>query len=279
MKSAAIHQLFGAPGALLGGLALAVIVAAAVAAPWIAGTSPLDVTGPPFLWPLEDPEFPLGTDIMGRDILAGVIHGGRVSLSIGISAGLMATLLGLSFGVLSGYYGGWVDQILMRVAEFFQIMPSLLFTIVLIAVLRPRVEVIVAGIALTSWPQVARLVRVETLRIKKSDFVQAATVAGMKSRRKLLTHIVPNVSSPAIVMIAMLIGQAILTESALSFLGLGDPNRVSWGGMIGTGREALRSAWYMMAIPGAAILVTVTALNQIGNAVNDRLNPRPRAWL
>jgi peptide/nickel transport system permease protein len=266
------------PGAVIGALVLLAIVAAALAATPLTGADPMEIAGPPFLWPGEDPAFLLGTDMMGRDILAGVVHGARISLEIGLLAGLAATALGLVAGAVAGYLGGWVDQALMRFAELFQIMPSLLFTIVLVVVIGPTIGVIVAGIAVTSWPQVARLVRAEAMRLRRSDFVQAGVVIGMDDRAILLKHILPNVLSPAVVMISILAGNAILTESALSFIGMGDPNVMSWGSMIGSGREALRSAWYMTAIPGLAVLVTVTALNLVSNGINDLLNPRPRGW-
>jgi peptide/nickel transport system permease protein len=179
-------------------------------------------------------------------------------------------------GAVSGYFGGWIDDVLMRLAEVFQIMPSLLFTIVVVIVLQPSINSIVAGIAVTSWPQVARLVRAEALRLRHAEFVQASIVIGMRPWRIVLSHIVPNTLSPAVVMTSILAGNAILTEAVLTFLGLGDPNVVSWGSMIGAGRDALRSAWYMTAIPGAAIFFTVLALNLLGNGLNDLLNPRER---
>jgi len=267
------------PGAVVGALVLVGIVGVALAASHLTGPDPLEIAGPPFLWPGEDSAFVLGTDMMGRDILAGIVHGARISLEIGLAAGLAATALGLVVGTVAGYFGNWVDQVLMRFAELFQIMPPLLFTIVLVVVVGPTIGVIIAGIVVTSWPQVARLVRAEAMRLRRSEFIQAAIVIGMKDRTILLKHVAPNALSPAIVMISILAGNAILTESALSFLGLGDPNVMTWGNMIGSGREALRSAWYMTAIPGFAVLVTVTALNLLSNGVNDLLNPRRRAWL
>lgn len=267
------------PGAVIGGATLLATLGVALAAASLTGPDPMEIAGIPFLWPGEDPTFPLGTDLMGRDILAGIVHGARVSLQIGILAGLFATVLGLAIGAVAGYFGGWIDQVLMRFAELFQIMPSLLFTIVLAVTAGPSITTIVAGIAVTSWPQVARLVRAEALRLRQADFIQAGIVMGLTSRAILWRHVLPNVLSPAVVMISILAGNAILTESALSFLGLGDPNLMTWGSMIGSGREALRSAWYMTALPGLAVLVTVTALNLLGNGINDWLNPRQGGWL
>lgn len=274
-----IVPVLRAPAALAGGLLLSLIVVVAVAAPWLGGADPLDIAGPPFLWPGDDAAFILGTDMLGRDILAGIVHGARVSLQIGLLAGLASALLGLAAGSAAGYFGGWVDQALMRFAELFQVMPSLLFTIVLVAIVGPTMTVIATGIVITSWPQVARLVRAETLRVKNSEFVLASVGLGSTSVAILIRDIVPNVLSPAMVMISILAGNAILTESALSFLGMGDPNVMTWGNMIGAGREVLRSAWYMTAIPGVAVLTTVTALNLLSNGLNDLINPRPRGWL
>lgn len=274
-----IVPLLRAPAALAGGLLLSLIVMVAVAAPWLGGADPLDIAGPPFLWPGDDADFILGTDMLGRDILAGIVHGARVSLQIGLLAGLASALLGLAAGSAAGYFGGWVDQALMRFAELFQVMPSLLFTIVLVAIVGPTMTVIATGIVITSWPQVARLVRAETLRVRSSEFVLASVGLGSTSVAILIRDIVPNVLSPAMVMVSILAGNAILTESALSFLGMGDPNVMTWGNMIGAGREVLRSAWYMTALPGVAVLITVTALNLLSNGLNDLINPRPRGWL
>ena len=162
----------------------------------------------------------------------------------------------------------------MRISELFQIMPALLFTIAIVAVLGASIGNIIFGIALTNWPQVARLVRAETLRVRSADFIQVAWVMGFSNLRILSRHVLPNVLAPAIVMVSILAGNAILTESALSFLGLGDPNLMTWGNMIGAGREVLYSEWYMTAIPGAAIFMTVLGLGLLGNGLNDFLNPQ-----
>jgi peptide/nickel transport system permease protein len=262
------------PSGALGGGFIVLLGLAALFAPRFVNNDPLDIAGLSFVWPGQDPSVPLGTDMLGRDILSGLLFGARASLAIGLLAGVATCLTGVAVGTVAGYAGGAADNALMRLAELFQIMPSLLFTIVLVAAAGPSVTNIVAGIAITSWPQVARLVRAETLRIRTSDFVRAAEVMGFRDSRIVLRHVVPNVLAPAIVMISILAGNAILTEAALSFLGLGDPNIMTWGGMIGAGREVLRTAWYMTAIPGAAIFITVLALNLIGNALNDVMNTR-----
>lgn len=253
---------------------IGLIGAVALLAGLLAGEDPLAIVARPYLWPGVDPSHPLGTDMLGRDLWASLAHGAQVSLRIGLQAGLMAAVVGLIVGATAGYVGGQIDNALMRLSELFQIMPSLIFTIVLIIIFEPTVNSISLGIAATGWPNVARLARGEALRVRQSDFVQAAVVMGMGPARIVLTHIVPNVLSPVIAVLSLLTGQAILTEAAVSFLGLGDPNVPSWGSMIGAGREVIRTAWYMTAIPGAAILLTVLALNVLGSGINDCLNPR-----
>jgi peptide/nickel transport system permease protein len=268
-----------APSLSVGALLLVAICVLALGAPYFTHNDPLDMVGTPFTWPWTDRAFPLGTDMMGRDMFSGIAYGARVSLEIGVAAGLLATLAGLLIGAVAGFYGGLVDDVLMRVTELFQTMPALLFTIVLVVVVHPSVATIVLGVALTSWPQVARLVRAEALRVSRAEFVQAAIVVGMSRPRIVFTHVLPNVATTAIVMFSILAGNAILTEAVLSFLGLGDPNVITWGSMIGSGREALQTAWYMTALPGCAVLVTVLSLNLIGNGLNDLANPRRRGTL
>ncbi|MGR7997210.1 MULTISPECIES: ABC transporter permease [unclassified Xanthobacter] len=260
--------------ALIGTTGLLLVSLAAVFAGVLFPGDPLDMVARPFIWPFTTWTYPLGTDMLGRDILVGLVYAARVSLAVGLAAAALAVGLGVLFGALSGYFGGWVDQVLTRITEVFQTMPSLVFVVVVVAILSPSITSIVLGIAITSWPQIARLVRAETLRLRDAEFVQAARVMGMGHGRIILTHILPNAISPVIVAGSILVAHAILTEAALSFLGLGDPNLISWGSMIGSGREVLRTAWYMTALPGIAISITVMALNLLGNGLNDVLNPR-----
>jgi peptide/nickel transport system permease protein len=273
------QRVIQAPSLSVGALLLLAICVLALGAPYLTHNDPLDMVGTPFTWPGTDRAFPLGTDMMGRDMFSGIAYGARVSLEIGVAAGVLATLAGLLIGAVAGFYGGLVDDVLMRITELFQTMPALLFTIVMVVVLHPSVATIVLGVALTSWPQVARLVRAEALRVSRAEFVQAAIVVGMSRPRIVFTHVLPNVATTAIVMFSILAGNAILTEAVLSFLGLGDPNVITWGSMIGSGREALQTAWYMTALPGCAVLVTVLSLNLIGNGLNDLANPRRRGTL
>ena len=230
------------------------------------------MTGPPFQRPLGD--YLLGTDMLGREILSGIVHGARVSLMVGVVSTVVAVSLGIALGALAGYFGGAIDDALMRFTEFFQTIPSFVFAIVLVAIFRPSIISIVAAIAIVSWPPVARLVRGEFLTLRGREFVQAAVVIGESHLKIILSQILPNAMSPVIVMSSLMIASAILLESALSFLGLGDPNMMSWGYMIGASRSVMRQAWWMSTFPGIAIFLTVLALNLVGEGLSDAMNPR-----
>ncbi|MES2483196.1 MAG: ABC transporter permease [Pseudomonadota bacterium] len=256
----------------LAGLALAALLS--VAAPWLFGHDAFALVAQPFVWPGTDLRYPLGTDMLGRDILAGVVFGTRVSLLVGAVSAALSIAIGVSVGLAAGYFGRAADHLLMRITELFQTIPPLVFVVTLVAILQPSISSIVAAIGITSWPQTARLTRAETLRIRESEFVLAVHAMGLHPARIVLRHILLNAISPAIVTGTLLAGSAILTEAALSFLGLGDPNVMSWGSMVGAGRQVLRTAWYITAIPGLAIVLTVLGITALGNAVNRTLNPR-----
>ncbi len=230
----------------------------------------------PLLGPFADAAYPLGTDMLGRDIAAGLAYGARVSLMIGVISTLVAVLIGIVVGALAGYHGGRVDDALMRGTEFFQTIPQLAMALVLVAIFKPSLYSIVGAISMVSWPPVARLVRSEFMTLKQREFVQAAIVIGQKPARIIFTQILPNAASPVIVTASLMTATAILTESALSFLGLGDRNLMSWGFMIGAARTMLREAPWMSLWPGLAIMVTVLAINLIGEGLNDALNPQLR---
>ena len=237
-------------------------------------TSPFAIVSKPFSPPFGD--FLFGTDSLGRSLLAGLIHGARTSLLIAIIATLAAVAFGTLVGSIAGFYGGIVDDVLMRVSEFFQTIPSFIFAIVLVAILAPSAESLVIAIATVSWPPIARVVRGEVLTIKAREFVQAAIVAGQRDMAILVGQVLPNALSPLIVTGSLLVANAILIESALSFLGLGAPDLMSWGFQIGAGRAFLRDAWWLVTVPGVAILLTVLAINLVGEGLNDALNPRLR---
>jgi len=258
---------------VIAGLAwMTLVLLLALLADVLAPTDPFPIVGAPFLPPGAD--FPLGTDSLGRDVLAGLIHGARTTLLIAVLSTLAAVAFGTLVGAVAGYYSGLIDDALMRMTEFFQTIPSFLFAIVLIAILSPSATNLVIAIAVVSWPPIARIVRGEVLSVKAREFVQAAVVAGQRDSAILLSQILPNTLSPLIVTGSLMVATAILVESALSFLGLGAPNQMSWGFMIGAGRSFMREAWWLVTIPGVMILVTVLSINLVGEGLNDALNPR-----
>ena len=260
--------------AVIGAVLLLLIVSVAVLAPVLFPEDPWSMVARPLLPPGVDAAFPLGSDALGRDIAAGLAHGARVSLMIGLVSTTIALVVGLLIGCFAGFYGGWVDQVLMRLTEIFQSTPPFILAIVLIAVVQPSLASITTAIGIVSWPPIARLVRAEFLALRERDFVQAAIGLGMSNSRLLLTQMLPNALSPIIVTASLNVATAILLESGVSFLGLGDPNVMSWGYMVGAGRDVLRVAWFVTAIPGVAILVAVMAINLMGEGLNDALNPR-----
>jgi peptide/nickel transport system permease protein len=263
-------------GAVIGLVILAAVIACAIAAPVLFPQSPWSMVQRPFLPPFEMEGLPLGTDAVGRDVLSGLFHGARVSLLVGLVSTLVALAIGIPVGALAGYYGGLVDDALMRFTEFFQTIPSFALAIVLLAIFQPTLAYVILAIAIVSWPPVARLVRGEVLSLRNREFVEAATLSGQGDLRIILRQVLPNALPPIIVLASLMVATAILLESALSFLGLGDPNVMSWGYMIGAARTVLRTAWWLSFIPGIAILLTVLALNLIGEGLNDALNPRLR---
>jgi peptide/nickel transport system permease protein len=266
------QRFLGNPRVIVGLGWVGLVVLVSLLADVLASRDPFAIVGTPFLTP--GASFWLGTDSLGRDIFAGLLHGARTTLLIAIVSTLAAVAFGTLVGAVAGYYGGLVDDILMRTTEFFQTIPSFLFAIVLIAILSPSAVNMVTAIAVVSWPPITRVVRAEVLSVKSREFVQAAVVAGQRDSAILLTQVLPNTMSPLIVTGSLLIATAILFESALSFLGLGAPNQMSWGFMIGAGRSFLRDAWWLVTIPGVAILLTVLSINLVGEGLNDALNPR-----
>ena len=261
-------------GALVGLVILLAVLAVALLAPLLYPTSPWRMVGRPFLAPLTLERFPLGTDTLGRDVAAGLMHGARVSLVIGLVSTAVALVIGVPLGAVAGYFGGLVDDALMRFTEFFQTIPSFALAIVIVAVLQPSIFSIVLAIALVSWPPVARLVRGEVLSLRQREYVQAAIVLGQTTPRIIFSQVLPNAVAPIIVMASLMVASAILLESSLSFLGLGDPNLMTWGFMVGAGRTRLIEAWWISFFPGFAIFLTVLALNLVGEGLNDALNPR-----
>ena len=261
-------------GALVGLVILLLMIAMAVLAPVLFPESPWRMVQRPFLPPFSQEGFLLGTDTMGRNVAAGLMHGAWVSLLIGLVSTCVALLIGVPLGAIAGYYGGLVDDALMRFTEFFQTIPNFALAIVLVAIMQPSVTSIVLAIAIVSWPPVARLVRAEFMSLRNREYVEAARLVGQSNSTIILRQILPNTLSPIIVLASLMVATAILLESALSFLGLGDPNVMSWGYMIGAARTVIHQAWWLSFFPGLAILLTVLALNLVGEGLDDALNPK-----
>ena len=261
--------------AVLGLFILCLVIFLAAIANWIYPDDPFRLAGKPMSSPGTN-GFLLGSDTLGRDVASGIAHGAKTSMLIGLLATVAAVFIGIIFGALAGYYGGIIDDALMRITEIFQTIPSFVFAILLVAIMKPSIESIVIAITVVSWPAVARLVRGEFLSLKTREFVQACHTLGMSDSRIMIREILPNCLSPVIVIGSLMVATAILIESGLAFLGLGDPNIMSWGFQIGAGRTMLRSAWWVCTFPGIAILITVLAINLVGEGLNDAFNPRLR---
>ena len=264
------------PAALSGGVLLVAIAVLALLSGVLFPGDPMDMVARPLLPPLADRTFFLGSDSLGRNVAAGLVHGAKVSLMVGVVAAILSLLIGVLVGAVGGYFGGLVDDVLVRLTELVQTVPAFLLVIVIVSIGQPKVTVIVLAIGLASWPMIARLVRAEFRTLREAEFVLAARSQGFGDTRIMLQEILPNALPPVIVSVSVLVATAILMESALAFIGLGDPNVVSWGSMIGEGREHLRTAWTLSALPGLAIMVTVLSLNLVGDGLNDALNPRLR---
>ncbi len=258
--------------AVAGTVILLLLIAAALGAGALGGTPPGAMGGPPLAAPSL--AHPLGTDDLGRDIWSGVLHGARISLLVGFLAASTSGVIGVLMGSVAGYGGGRVDDTLMRITEFFLVIPTFLLALVLVAVLRPSVWNVIFAIGLLGWPSTARLVRAEVLALRGREFVTAARAIGTGSARILFREVLPNAMPPVIVNTSLGVAAAILTEAGLSFLGLGDPNLISWGLMLRNSRDFLRTAWWMPTFPGLAIFLTVLSLNLVGDGLNDALNPR-----
>jgi peptide/nickel transport system permease protein len=257
--------------AVLGAAVLLLVLFLVAAAPLLYPGSAFQLAGQPLQPP--DSRFLLGTDTLGRDVAAGIVHGARTSMLVGVGATIGAVLIGAIVGAAAGYYRGPVEVVLMRITEFFQTIPSFILAILLVAILAPSAKSEIIAIAVVSWPGIARLVRGEFVALGGREFVLATAGLGASDSRIIFRHLLPNCASQLIAVGSLLIATAILIESGLSFLGLGDPNLMSWGLMISAGREVLRSAWWICTFPGIAILLTVLSINLVGDGLNEALNP------
>lgn len=268
-------RVFRANKAALVGLTLLVLVSLMMlAGPGLYGVDAMDIAAAPFVPPFENTQVLLGTDYLGRDVLAGILIGGRATVLVGLSAAAVAVTIGLAVGALAGFFGGWVDTLLSRLTELFQVLPALLFAMVLVTLFTPSLQVVVFAIGLVAWTGTARLARAEFMRLKGMEFASAARAMGAGPLRLMLREILPNALPPLIVSASLIVGAAILFEAGLSFLGLSDPNVMSWGLMIGSNRRNILECWWAVTFPGAAIFLTVLSVSLVGDGLNDALNPK-----
>jgi peptide/nickel transport system permease protein len=263
------------PSAIVGMLMLGLVLLVSLGGPWLMGADPFEIRAAPMTPPFSE-DAVLGTDYLGRDVLTTLIYGGRATLLVGAVAALLSVSIGITLGAMAGYYGGRVDAVLMRVTEFFQVLPALLFAMVVVTLFSPTLLTITLAIGVVSWTGTARLTRAEFLKYRHLEFVRAERAIGASHARIIWQVILPNALPPLIVSATLAIGAAILFEAGLAFLGLGDPNQMSWGLMIGSSRQYVLTCWWAVAFPGAAIFVTVLAVSLIGDGLNDALNPKLR---
>ena len=262
-------------GSAIAGLALiALVLAMTLIVPAFYAVDPFDIVWRPLAPPGEVAVVPLGSDFLGRDVLSGIIHGGRTSLAVGASAAAICLVVGIAVGAAAGFYGGLVDEGLMRIAEFFQVLPALIFAMALISLFGANLVTIALAIGVVSWPPVARLTRSEFLRIRELDYVRASRAIGAPDRRLIWRIILPGALPPLIVAATLTVGGAILFETGLAFLGLGDPNVMSWGLMIGANRDFVLEAWWTVTLPGIAIFLTVLGVSLIGDGLTNALDPK-----
>ena len=267
-----LARAMSTPTGVIGMATLLVVVFVGAFAPLLAPADPFAISGPALAAPSA--AHLLGTDGLGRDLLSGVVFGARTSLVVaGCSAGLVL-LVGTAVGLVSGYVGGWLDDVLMRVTEAFQVLPRFFLALVVIAFFGPGLDRLVLVLGLTSWPILARVIRAEVLTLRQREFVDAARIAGASVPRILLREVLPNALPPAIALLGLLVGQIILIEAGLSFLGLGDPDAMSWGTLVSEAQRFLRVAWWLSVFPGLAIGVSVLGLNLLADALTDALTGR-----
>lgn len=260
------RRYLSSPTGIAGAILLLFLLAAALLAPLLFPRDPMAIAGPALLRPFQDWSLPLGTDRLGRDVLAGLFHGSRTSLIIGLASAGTALAVGGTIGLVAGFAGGWVDEILMRITDAFQTVPGFLLALAFVSVIGPALTVVVIAIALGAWPAPARVARAEVLSLRERDFVAAARAIGMRPAEIAFREILPNALGPVLSLSSVIVAAAILIEAALSFLGLGDPNVVTWGGMIAEGRAVLRSAPYLSIFPGIALVLTVLGVYLAGEA-------------
>lgn len=269
-----IRRYLGSGEGVAGAAILLALITAALLAPILFPGDPLRIVAPPLLAPFENLSFPLGTDRLGRDVLAALFHASRTSLMVGLAAAAASILIGSVVGTLAGFAGGLVDEVLMRITEAFQTVPGFLLALALVSIAGASLPILVAAIALSSWTQAARLTRGQVLSIRERDYVSSARIIGMHPLEIAFRQILPNALPPVLALLSVIVASAILIEAALSFLGLGDPNRVTWGGMIAEGRTVLRSAPWLSIMPGMALALTVVGVYLAAEGITSAASRR-----
>ena len=270
-------RVFGGKGAVLGLCLTTIVVLAAVLAPIIATADPFAVEGPSLAPPSR--AYPMGTDALGRDLWSGIAYGARTSVLVGVSVAAIAMWIGIGVGMWSGYRGGLIDDLLMRVTEWFQALPRFFLAVVVLAQFGPGVDRLVLVLGLTSWPLIACVVRAQVLSVKEQDFVVYAQATGATVGRILSRHVLPHTLASATTLVGLVIGQVILLEASLGFLGLGDPNAMSWGYLASEAQPFLRVAWWLPVFPGLAIMTAVLGFNLLGDALTNALDARHQTHL
>lgn len=268
------HKLKNNKLALSGLLIITILVAIAIFAPKITTYEP---TSQNILERLQKPSVKhlLGTDELGRDVFSRIVYGTRISLSVGFIAVGISVIIGVFFGALAGFYGGWIDSLIMRFVDIMFCFPSFFLILMIIAVLGPNIYNVMIIIGITSWPGIARLVRGEILSVKEREFVYAAKAIGASDLRIIFKHILPNALAPVLVTATLGIADAILVESGLSFLGLGvQPPMPSWGNILTSGKDYIESAWWLTLFPGLAILITILSYNLVGEGLREVIDPK-----
>ncbi len=262
------------PEGVAGLLLLALLASGALLAPLLFPGDPLSIVGRPLLAPFQQAGLPLGTDRLGRDVMAELFHGARASLIVGVSAAAVAILAGALVGTVAGFGGGMIDEALMRVVDAFQIVPGFLLALAFVSTIGPSLGVVVVAIALGAWTGPARLARAEVLSIRERDFVASARVLGMHPLEIALKEVLPLAMPPVLALTSVIVAGAVLTEAALSFLGLGDPNIVTWGTMIAEGRNVLRTAAWLSIVPGLGLVALVLGVYLFGEGLVEALSRR-----
>lgn len=267
---AAWHTFFRTPAALVFIPVLVIFTLIAIIGPFFV-VDPVATSYPKLLPP--GGEHLLGTDMLGRDYLARVVYGGQISLLVGFSVAVLCMTIGLIIGGLAGYYGGVMDLVMVKVAEFFQVLPGIVLTLIAAAMLGANIWILVAILAITMWPGVARIVRAEAMRISELGYVESARAAGFSGVRIIRSDVIPNLMPPVLVATSMTVGRAILIESGLAYLGIGDPSAPSWGALLNSAQSYMSDAWWLAVFPGGCIFLVVLAVNMLGDALNDAFNP------